>query len=173
MKQKLSQITFNDVIMKICWAMTAIGAVTLGIMMFFSIVDICGRYFFNKPIEGTVEVVGLLVVIVGCLGLGYCQLLKGNISIDIVVSRFTPRGRAILNICSYIMSVAICVIVTWQVWLRSSDYMHKIIGGETITLGIRLWPFMLLMAICFAWVTFIFILDLINTFREVFEHGSD
>jgi TRAP-type C4-dicarboxylate transport system permease small subunit len=173
MKQRVSQITFNDAIKWICWVMTAIGAVTLGVMMFYSVADICGRYFFQRPINGTMELVGLLVVVVGCLGLGYCQLLKGNINIDIVTSRFTPRGRAILNICSYLMSIAVCVIVAWQGFMRSNDYLHKTLGGETIILGLRLWPFMLFFSICFTWVTFIFILDLINAFREVFKHESD
>ena len=173
LKQKISQVTFNDVITRICWGMTAIGAVVLTVMMLMSIADICGRFIFNKPIEGTVELIGLLVVVIGCLGLGYCQLLKGNIAIDIVTNRFSPRGKAILNICSYLMSIGICVIVCWQVLLRTLDYLHKTIGGETIILGIRLWPFMLLMAVCFAWVTFIFILDLINAFGEVFKHESD
>ena len=173
LKQRVSQITFNGTISWICWVLTAMGAVVLGVMMFYSVADIIGRYFFRKPIEGTVELIGLLVVVVGVLGLGYCQLLKGNIAIDIVTSRFTRRGRAILNICSYLMSIAVCVIITWQVFLRSNDYMNKTLGGETIILGIRLWPFMFLMGVCFTWVTFIFILDLINAFREVFKHESN
>jgi hypothetical protein len=41
--------------------------------------------------------------------------------------------------------------------------------GLTITLKIPLWPFMLLMAISFAWVAIIFVIDLYNSFREVLK----
>ena len=168
-EQKVPRRNFRGIIKWICWAMTTIGAVSLAIMMFASIADITGRYFFNKPIEGTIELVSLLVVVAGCLGLGYCQLLKGNITIDIIPNRFGRRGKAIFHICSYVISIVLCIIVTWQVSMRTHDYMIKLIGGETIILGLRLWPFMLLMTICFAWVTFIFILDLINAIGEVFK----
>ncbi len=160
---------YNRTIMWTCRAMTAIGAVVLAIMMFLSVADICGRFFFNKPIEGTYEIVSLMVVLVGCLGLGYCQLVKGNIMIDVVTKRLSPRWQAILNVISYLISIAVCATVVWQVSLRMWDYMHKQLGGETITLGIILWPFMLLMAVCFAWVTVIFCIDLYHAFREVLK----
>jgi TRAP-type C4-dicarboxylate transport system permease small subunit len=160
---------FHPVIVWICRTMTAIGAVILAIMMFLSVADICSRFFFHKPITGTYEVVSLMVVVVGCLGLGYCQLVKGNIMIDIVVRRFNPRGQAVMNIISYLISIGVCAIVTWQVSLRMWDYLHKQLGGETVTLGIIYWPFMLLMALCFAWVTVIFCMDLYRSFKEVFK----
>lgn len=160
---------FHPVIVWICRTMTAIGAVILAIMMFLSVVDICGRFFFNKPVTCTYEIISLMVVLVGCLGLGYCQLVKGNISIDIVVKRLSPRGQAIMNIFSYLISIAVCGIVTWQVSLRMWDYLFRQLGGKTITLGIVFWPFMLLMALCFAWVTSIFCLDIYHSFKEVFK----
>jgi TRAP-type C4-dicarboxylate transport system permease small subunit len=149
--------------------MTAIGAMVLAIMMFLSVADICGRFFFNRPINGTWEVVSLMVVLVGVLGLGYCQLVKGNIMIDIFTKRLSPRGQAIMNVISYLISIGVCAIVCWQVSLRMHDYMFKQLGGKTITLGIILWPFMLLMAVCFAWVTAIFCIDLYHAFREVLK----
>lgn len=160
---------FHPVIVWICRTMTAIGAVVLAIMMFLSVVDICSRYFFRKPITGTYEIVSLMVVVVGCLGLGYCQLVKGNIMIDVVTKRFSPRGQAVMNIISYLISIGVCAIVTWQISLRMWDYLFRQLGGKTVTLGIIYWPFMLLMALCFAWVTVIFCIDLYRSFREVIK----
>jgi TRAP-type C4-dicarboxylate transport system permease small subunit len=161
--------SFHPVIVWICRTMTAIGAVILAIMMFLSVADICSRFFFNKPITGTYEIVSLMVVVVGCLGLGYCQLVKGNIMIDIVTKRLSPRGQAMMNIFSYLISISMCAIVTWQVSLRMWDYLFKQLGGKTVTLGIIFWPFMGLMALCFAWVTAIFCLDLYRSVREVIK----
>jgi TRAP-type C4-dicarboxylate transport system permease small subunit len=160
---------FHPVIVWICRFMTGVGSVVLAIMMFLSVADICGRFFFNKPIAGTYEIVSLMVVLVGVLGLGYCQLIKGNIMVDIVTKRFSPRGQAIMNTISYLISIGVCAIVTWQLSLRMWRYLHNPLGGRTIQLGILFWPFLLIMALCFAWVTVIFCIDLYHAFREVIK----
>lgn len=170
MDQDKRELTgYNRTIVWICRSLTAIGAVTLAIMMFLSIADICGRFFFNKPVPGTYEMVALMVVLVGCLGLGYCQLVKGNIMIDIFTKRLSPRGQAGMNVISYLISIAICGLICWQGSLRMHEYLLKQFGGRTIVLGIIYWPFMLLFAVCFAWVTMIFCLDLYKSLREVFK----
>lgn len=168
-QEKRELTGFHPIIRGICRFMTAIGAVVLATMMCLSVADICGRNFFNRPIDGTYEIVSLMVVLVGCLGLGYCQLVKGNIMIDVVTSRLSPRWQATLNVISYLISIAVCGIVCWQISLRMHDYLLKQFGGKTITLGIVLWPFMFVMALCFAWVTVIFCIDLYHAFREVLK----
>jgi TRAP-type transport system small permease protein len=164
---------YNRTLVWIARSMTAVGAVVLSFIMFLSIADISGRNFFKVAINGTYEIVSLMVVVVGVLGLGYTQLVKGNIMIDIIVKRLSKKGQAIMNSVSYLIAIGVCVIVGWQVLLRMWDYMHRELGGKTVTLGIPLWPFMALMALCFGWVTAIFCIDLYNALREVFRHGSD
>jgi len=164
---------YNPTLVWTARSMTAVGAVVLACIMFLSVADIVGRNVLLIGINGTYEIVSLMVVVVGVLGLGYTQLVKGNIMIDIIVKRLSPKGQAIMNSVSYTIAIGVCVIVAWQVLLRTWDYMHRQLGGETVTLGIPLWPFMALMVVCFLWVTAIFCLDLYKALREVFGHGSD
>ena len=159
----------NPVVKWICNVMIAVAAVALGIMLFLSVADVIGRSFFLRPIEGTSELVGMLLVITASLGLGYCQLMKGNINIDIFTNRFSRRGQGILNIISYLMSVAVSVIITWRGLVMMYQYMTETLGSTSATLGIILWPFMLIMSLGFAWVTVIFIIDLYNAFVEVLK----
>lgn len=159
---------YNKIIRWICWVLIAVSCVVLAIMMFLSVADVIATQFLH-PIQGTFEIVGLLVIVVGCLGLGYAQLTKSNISIDIIPNRFSSTGKAILNIFSYSMSIVLCAIIVWQMAFRTYDYIFKTLGGKTVTLHILLWPFMFLMTICFAWVMVIYIIDLINSFKEVFK----
>ena len=160
---------YNPIIMWIGRVTITISTVMLGVMLFLSVADVIGRFLFNHPIEGTFELVGMLMVVIGFLGLGYCQLVKGNIMIDIFTNRFGPRGQALLNIVSFIISVVICVLIVWQGWLRAWDYAFKELGGTTNTLHIPYWPFMFLMAVSFAWVTVIFLIDLVQSFKKVFK----
>jgi TRAP-type C4-dicarboxylate transport system permease small subunit len=45
--------------------MAAVAAITLGIMMMVAVVDVCGRFFFTKPLEGSFELGGILLVTAG------------------------------------------------------------------------------------------------------------
>jgi TRAP-type C4-dicarboxylate transport system permease small subunit len=91
------------------------------------------------------------------------------VAIDILLNRLNKRGQTILNILSFLMSIAVCIIISSQLLSRTFDYMSVGLKGLTITLKIPLWPFMLLMAISFAWVAIIFVIDLYNSFREVLK----
>jgi TRAP-type C4-dicarboxylate transport system permease small subunit len=158
---------YNPVVMWICRVMTGIATVVLGLILVLAAADISGRIFFLHPIEGVVELIGMLMVIIGFLGLGYCQLVKGNVMIDIITSRFSQRGQAVFNIFSYTICIVICGLITWQGGIRAWLYIFKKTGQYTVIMQIIYWPFMLLMAVSFAWVTVIFILDLIQAIKKV------
>jgi TRAP-type C4-dicarboxylate transport system permease small subunit len=159
----------NPVVKWICNVMIAISAGALVIMLFISVADVIGRSFFLHPIQGTSELVGMLLVITSALGFGYCQLMKGNVNIDIFVKRFSRRGQGVLNIISNLMSLAVCVIIAWKGMAMVLQYSSEKLGSTSATLGILLWPFMLIMSLGFAWVGVIFIIDLYNAFLVVFK----
>jgi TRAP-type C4-dicarboxylate transport system permease small subunit len=147
----------------------AISAVSLGSVMLLSITDILARNlpFIKHPIQGSSEIVGALLVVTASLGLGWCQLLKGNVRIDILYNRFKARGRALLDLLSNLMSIAITFIISWQAGMMMLDYMSRRFGGTTADLNIKIWPFWLIMAVGFAWVTFIFLIDLYDSIKKV------
>jgi TRAP-type C4-dicarboxylate transport system permease small subunit len=145
-----------------------ISAASLGLMMFVSLADIVGRGFMH-PIKGIFEMVGLLMVIAGSLGLGYCQLVKGNIMINLVTDRLKPRWQALIFTVSLIASIAVCIIVCWQVGIRMYENMVNGSAGLTPDLRWPVWPFMFLMVLGFAWATVVFILDFTNSVKGVFK----
>jgi TRAP-type C4-dicarboxylate transport system permease small subunit len=153
--------------------MAVIAAAVLGIMMINTVGDVCGRYFFLHPIEGTFELVGIMLVIAGSLSLAYCQLNKAHIRITVISDILPTRGQAIVLLVSYIIAAFVSGMICWQGALRAWEYIFKEIGGTTVTLGMVFWPFMLLLAIGFGWLCLIFLLDIYLTSREVFKHGTD
>ena len=158
---------FRRVVRRITEVMVVISAIMLAVMMLISTADVIGRYFFLRPIEGTWEIVSMAFVICGAMAIGYTQLIKGHIQINLVSDRLTRRGRAGLFIFSYLMCLVGSALVAWRGWLRAWDYMHKTVGGETITLGMALWPFMLVFTIGFFWLAFILLIDIYDCFVEV------
>jgi len=158
---------FRRVVKRITEVMVVISALMLAVMMLISTADVIGRYLFLCPIDGAWEMVSMAFVICGAMAIGYTQLVKGHIQINLVSDRLTPRGRAGLFIFSYFICLMGSALVTWQGWLRAWKYMHKTVGGETITLGITLWPFMLIFTIGFFWLAFILLIDIYDLFIEV------
>ena len=84
---------FIKVVKWICLVLIGISSVTLAIMLFVSVADVVARGVFLHPIQGTFELVGLLMVVIGCLGMGYCQFIKGNVAIDILLNRLNKEGK--------------------------------------------------------------------------------
>jgi TRAP-type C4-dicarboxylate transport system permease small subunit len=113
--------------------------------------------------------VGRVTIVISAAMLGVMLFLSVAIMIDVIINRFSPRVQALLNIISLIMSAVICVLIVWQGWLRAWDYAFKELGGTSNTLHIPFWPFMFLMAVSFAWVTVIFLIDLVQSFKKVFK----
>jgi TRAP-type C4-dicarboxylate transport system permease small subunit len=157
----------NRTVKRVSGVMAAIGAAMLGVMMLLSVADVTGRKFFLHPIEGTNELVGILLVIAASTGLGYCALMKAHLRITILYERFSRRGQAIIDICAYVMCIAASALITWQGSLRMVDYIFKELGGRTAILSLPLWPFMGVMVISFTWLTVVLIINLVNSIKEV------
>jgi len=175
LQQQEERITSRcgKVTLKISRVMAVIAAVVLSIMMVLSVADVCGRNFFLKPITGTFELIGIMLVIAGCMGLGFCQLNQGNIRISILADRLPSRGQAIVYLISYIIGAAVTGMICWQSGLRAWAYIFKTLGGVSVTLKMPYWPFMFILSIGFGWLCVILLIDIFITAREVFRRGSD
>ena len=158
---------FRRVVKRITEVMVVISAIMLFAMMLVSTGDVIGRYFFLRPIEGAWEIVSMLFVISGAMAIGYTQFVKGHVQINLVSDRLSRRGRAGLFMVSYLICLAGCALVGWRGWLRMWSYTQKTVGGETITLGLPLWPFMLIFALGFFWLAFILLIDIYDCIVEV------
>ena len=122
--QKTSR--FIAVVKRISGVMAIVSALALAAMMIITVIDVGGRWLFLAPLEGAFELIGILLVIAGSWGLGYCQLNKANIRITVIFDMFPFRGKSALNIMAYIICIAACVIICWQGSLRMYDYIFKV-----------------------------------------------
>ncbi len=170
MAQQVQQLSrFKSTIMRISKGGVVVSCFMLAVMMFISTADVLGRYFFLHPIDGTWEIVSMAFVVCGSFAIGYTQLIKGHIAINIFSDRLSPKARNILFIFSYLVATVASALITWQTWLRTVVYFHKTLGGETVTLGMPIWPFMLILTMGFFWIAVIFIIDIYDCFVEVLK----
>jgi|WetSurMetagenome_2_1015567.scaffolds.fasta_scaffold638796_1 TRAP-type C4-dicarboxylate transport system permease small subunit len=160
---------FNRILLKISKTMSAVGAVVFLAMMLITVTDVVGRSAFLHPLEGASELVGLLLVIGATWGMGYCQLNKMHIRINIFTEKMSQRNQKIFWIMTYLVSSLAAGGVAWQGIIKTAHYITATRGQITNVLEFPYWPFWLLMTIGFAWVCFIFLIELGRSFKGVFK----
>jgi TRAP-type C4-dicarboxylate transport system permease small subunit len=102
-----------------------IGVGMLLIMMFLGAGDVLGRYLFNKPIKGALEVSQLMMAGVALLCWGYTQAMKGHISIEILLMRYPARVKSIINFFSLILTIVVFSLITWQSTLITIETLRQ------------------------------------------------
>jgi TRAP-type C4-dicarboxylate transport system permease small subunit len=104
-------------------------------LMMLTVADVFLRFAFNSPISGASEMAALIMVCL-VLGVAWCAVKGGHVSIDMVISRFPPRVQAIVDSITLLIGLAISVIITWQGFLQSLwEIRVKYLAGYTLT-----WP---------------------------------
>jgi TRAP-type transport system small permease protein len=144
----------------------AVGALVLAVMMLLSCADVIGRYFFNKPIPGVWEIIRFLLVFAVSWGIGYTQIQKDHIRINIIIALFPKRVQAAFDSLSYFLGVVGLSFLCWQLVVLANKY-RMMPGAVTETLGIPFYPFILALAIPIAMLILVLILDFVNSLLKV------
>jgi TRAP-type transport system small permease protein len=122
-----------------------IGSAVIAVVMFLTVADVVGRKFFNKPITGTYEISEMFLVIVVFSTAAYCQLLRGHVTIDLLVERFNQKTRDIIDAVMYVVFLVIFVFLSWQLYVYAIEILNQKTVSGTILLPI--YPFAFIAAI--------------------------
>jgi len=145
-----------------------VGLAILLLMMFLTVGDVVGRYFFTLPIPGTFELTNFMLALVVFFSVGYTQIRRGHISIDVIVSRFSPRTQAIIDSITYLFSLGLFSLVTWQ----SAVHANRLFEGHNVSgiLSLPIYPF--LIAVAFGSLLFcvVMLVDLLSSLAKVVKH---
>lgn len=144
-----------------------ISMATLFLMMCLITADVIGRYVFNKPIKGALEVDELMMVVAVFLALAYCTMNRAHIIVEILLFRLSKRTQAILNSFSSICGVVIIGIILWQTGMRGWEELLSPTGSITMLLSIPIAPFLLLATVGFILMVLELIISVIHYIIEV------
>lgn len=142
-----------------------VAMIVLLMLMFMTVGDVIGRYLAGRipgfgPISGSFELTEFMLVIIVLTSIGYTQVKGEHISIDILVSKFSPRVRAIIDSITNFLSLVIFILVTWQ----SIRYAQLLYASHDVSGVLRLpvYPFLIVVAAG----TFMFCLAMLTTFLQ-------
>lgn len=125
-----------------------LALITLIAMMMLTTTDVFLRYFFDRPILGSIELVELMMVSVAGLSLAWCTLRGGHIRVDLLIGLFSKKTNRILDFINYIFTAVICgLMVPSLIW----RYLEGVkMDARTYVLRLPEGPFTLLL--CFGWL---------------------
>ncbi len=86
--------------------LTLCGAIALAVMLFWTMADIGGRLAFNHPIQGTLDLVEVTLVLVAFLALPECFRRDEQIKVDLFDAALGPRRLAILVLVGELATLA-------------------------------------------------------------------
>ena len=113
-----------------------------GAFMAAMILVTCANIFLRivwVPIKGTFELMGFFGAVATAFVLGYTQLKKAHISVDILVNRFPQRIRTVLDGINYFVCMTFFAVLGWQIFRLATNIWKT--GEVTETLRIVYYPF--------------------------------
>ena len=128
-------------------ASSMVGVVILLAMMMMTVVDVVMRYFFRRPIIGSVELSISMMVGIVFLGIGWCALNGGHISVDIITGKLSKRGRTVLSGFDNLATFALALLIAWRSFVEA--LAAKNIDVASPLLGIPRYPFIFITAFGF------------------------
>ncbi len=132
-------------------------------MMLLTTADVASRYLANAPIEGSYEIVGLLLVCLTAAALAYCHLEKGNVRVSIVMDRLPHRGQVVLDGLASLLGLVGVSAICWYAYLRAVKYIFLTRGAVTPIAGIVYYPFMFILFLGFVLLAIVLLINLLQS----------
>jgi len=150
-------------------AVSSVAAVLVIAMMLLTTADVCGRYFFNKPIRGALEITELMLLIVVYCCMAYAVVTKAHVSIDVVTSRLSHPSQAVFGSVTSLASLVFFTLISWQAVVLSSVMRSQ--GDEVMLLRWPTYPFTLIIAFGSALVCLVILPTLLHHLALVWKSG--
>jgi TRAP-type mannitol/chloroaromatic compound transport system permease small subunit len=83
-------------------------------LMVVSMYEVIARYVFNSPTVWAAQVLSLLFVAMVAIGGGHVLRHDGHVRMDVFYGRLSSRGRAISDLCTFIVFMIFITPLAWQ-----------------------------------------------------------
>jgi TRAP-type C4-dicarboxylate transport system permease small subunit len=155
---------FNDQLSRVfIW----VAGTTLVAVMVLAVGNMFLRAFY-VPFGATWELIGFLTALTTSLSLGYAQINKVHVTIDLLVQRFPPRVGAVLESITYLLSLFLFSMAAWHIYLYAERVQERNILSETLRIPFH--PVIYAVAAGFLCFSLVLLADLIKTVRGAIKN---
>lgn len=142
----------------------AISQGLLAILMFLSIADVIGRYLFNRPIFGTLEMSEVLLVSIVFFGSAYTLYLDKQITMELLYNRLSPPAKRTVNIITRLMAFSIFSLMVWKVTEKA--FYFKETNRLIPSLLWPIYPFMLFVSLGLILISLELLIQIVYLFKD-------
>ena len=147
-----------------CSVFCYVSIFALGAMICVVMIDVIGDKIFNMPLIGSVDIVGLLGLVVVAFALGESKIRGYHISVEFVTSMLSLKHQHRLRVISASVSLILVSLLIWGS-LKYAAVLQQVKEG-TFTLGILMFPFIYMIVIGCLPLWLLFVLDLIDELKQ-------
>ncbi len=147
--------------------MDIIAYTALTSIMLLTVTDVVLRRFFNAPIVGTYEIVGMLGAIVLGFGLPLSSWLRSLIYVDFIVKKFPQKGQDIINITTRIVVIIVFLTIGYHMIQYGTELMVS--REVSMTRRIPFYPIAYGLAISSFVQCLVHVVDIIKIFGGEYE----
>jgi TRAP-type C4-dicarboxylate transport system permease small subunit len=141
-------------------------------MMSLIFVDVVGRFFLNKPIFGSYEIVQMLMALVVFYSLPYSQYIKGLVRVDFIINFFPNLPKKIVWAIGDLISTAVCYALAFACFYHAL-VMLSVSGAKTSVLLMPIYPFYYAASVGLLLFALILTVDTIHSFMSIFRNGDE
>ena len=152
---------------KLSKLMSVIAGAALTFIMLLTVCDVFLRYFFDRPIIGTFEIVGLGGAVAIGFALPITSWVRGHIFVDFFVVKFNKVVQGIINIITRLVSIGLFYIIGHNLIKYGYDLYKS--GEVSLTRQIPFYPVAYGMAVCCFILCLVLICDIIKIFGGQYE----
>ena len=128
---------FGRALYRVSVIVAAAGGLSLLGIMVLTVASVIGRELFDSPVPGDFELVEIGCAIAVFAFLPYCQLVRGNVVVDLFTESASLRTRAALELVGNLMFTVFAAVLTWRLVLGGIDLRNY--HEETMVLRVPLW----------------------------------
>ncbi len=135
-----------------------------GVFVVAMIVLTCSNIFLRivwVPVKGTFELMGFFGAVAAAFALGYTQLMKGHISVDVLIMTFSKRTQRVLTVINSLICMIFFGLVAWQIFKYGNTLRSS--GEVTETLRIIYYPFTYAVAVGCGVLSLTFLTDFLKS----------
>ena len=146
-------------------AISAVGAVVLGLMIFMLIISVILRKAFNTNLTGVFELTeyGMVMITFMCMSAQYFK--PDSMVMDTFIEKFPKKGRAINDSIVFLIDIIILALLAWQLFVYGFNTFES--AQVSKLLEIPVYPFAWLGALCTLLLTLIFIMKFLFALRDI------
>lgn len=154
------------VVAKISKGLNKVAEFALAGMILLTVADVILRTG-RAPIVGTYEMVGLLGAIIVSFAIPFTSWTRNHIRVDFVILKLSPRVKAIVDIVTRCVGLALFSIIGWHVMALGAEALKA--GEVTPTRHIPFYPIMYAVGVACFFQSVVLLCDIVKIARGEYE----